>query len=336
MMPANAVVDRFLELGCADPILANGPAAHAERQHAAMRILNRHSDLARANLHTAVVCGDLEEVNRILKERPDAPAEPGGPLRRRDNPDRQKQWTPLLHLCYAAASCRRERECGCDCWRAARSRRQRERLLRRWIAPVSLHGVVRRRRRGRRRRAAASSSRGARVPVDGARRGAVLDLGTPLEIEDDTKQRPLHAAAEADALQVARLLVERGADTEAVETQWNNTSLDHAMYGNLTRMMEFLGKFTRDVFRLTHIGSIDRLREVLEADPSQAKRIDGTFTPLMWLPDDESRAVEAEQLLLSHGADPSVKSNEGKTAADYAYEIGLYAAADLLRAHRLT
>jgi ankyrin repeat protein len=51
----------------------------------------------------------------------------------------------------------------------------------------------------------------------------------------------------------------------------------------------------------------------------------------MWLPDDEARAVEVAELLIEHGADPSIKSKDGKTAAEYAEELGLYAAADRLR-----
>jgi ankyrin repeat protein len=160
----------------------------------------------------------------------------------------------------------------------------------------------------------------------------LLDLGMSIEIEDDSKQRPLHVAAGHDSLRVAALLIERGAELEPVETNWNNTPLDHAMYGNLTRMMEFLSRFTRDVFRLTFIGNIERLRELLSAEPDLAKGVSDSYTPLMWLPDDEARAREVVELLLSHGADPSVKSKEGKTAADFADERGLYEAAGLLRA----
>jgi len=98
--PQQELVNLFLELACADPILNNGPAAHARRARAALRILTRHPDIAHANIHTAVVCGDLEAVEHILRERPDAAAEQGGPQRRRHLPEREKLWTPLLHLCY--------------------------------------------------------------------------------------------------------------------------------------------------------------------------------------------------------------------------------------------
>lgn len=83
-------------------------------------------------------------------------------------------------------------------------------------------------------------------------------------------------------------------------------------------------------FRLAWIGNIKRLREVLAAEPDLAKVVHDGGTPLMWLPDDDARAMEIAELLLAYGADPSVKSKEGMTAADYANQRGLYEAAELL------
>ena len=94
------LVGEFLANACADPLLANGPAAHARRSNTALRMLKRFPEIARHSIHTAVVCGELEEVQRILSERPEAACEPGGPQRRRHLTEREKLWTPLLHLCY--------------------------------------------------------------------------------------------------------------------------------------------------------------------------------------------------------------------------------------------
>jgi ankyrin repeat protein len=62
----------------------------------------------------------------------------------------------------------------------------------------------------------------------------------------------------------------------------------------------------------------------LRADPSLAKVTarDGT-TPLWWLPDDETRAIQIVELLLAHGADPASPNPTGKTAADWARERGM-------------
>ncbi|MEK6321924.1 MAG: ankyrin repeat domain-containing protein [Acidobacteriota bacterium] len=58
--------------------------------------------------------------------------------------------------------------------------------------------------------------------------------------------------------------------------------------------------------------------------------VDGN-TPLMWLPEDEARATEIVELLLAHGADPTIRNKEGMTAADCAEKRGLYVVAELLR-----
>lgn len=496
------LVASFLENACADPVLANGPAAHVSRERTALRILKRYPDIARDSIHTAVVCGDLEEVERILAKRPEAATEPGGPQRRRHVREREKLWTPLLHLCYgrlplaaasdnAVAIARALLDHGANpndyfevgsppnrytalCGvagegeddapphpeRVALARLLLERgaepydiqllynthfhgdIL--WILELMFESSVKAGRQSDWDDPEWSMinmggyGHGARYLLDEAiaknditlaewllahgaspnaappphpkaskrtlheealrqgftkmadllvRYGAtasgpivregveafaeacfrldreeatatleqhpeylrspmpmfaaaardradvvafLLDLGMSIEIEDRSKQRPLHVAAAHDSLRVAALLIERGAELEPVETNWNNTPLDGAMYANLTRVIEFLSRFTRDVFRLTFIGNIERLRELLSAEPDLAKRVSDGNTPLMWLPDDEARAIEIVELLLAYGADPSIKSKEEMTAADYARKRGLYDVAELL------
>jgi ankyrin repeat protein len=51
----------------------------------------------------------------------------------------------------------------------------------------------------------------------------------------------------------------------------------------------------------------------------------------MWLPDDDATAIEVVELLLAHGADPTVTNEEGQTAADIAEQRALYGAAAILR-----
>ena len=162
----------------------------------------------------------------------------------------------------------------------------------------------------------------------------LLDLGVPIEVEDDHKQRPLHAAAGANAIAVAQLLIARGAEIDPEETQWGATPLGFAVYGNQREMIELLAPLTRSVWHLVRLGSTERLREVLAADPARANEgAGGGYTPLMGLPDDEDRALEAVDLLLAHGADPSVRTrHENRTAAEYARQRGLYKVAQRLEA----
>jgi ankyrin repeat protein len=496
------LVNLFLETACADPILANGPAAHARRSHTAHRILKHHPEIARENIHTAVVCGDIEEVERILSTQSTAATEPGGPQRRRHLKEREKLWTPLLHLCYGrlpsfasenavaiagllldhGADANDFFECGDHpnrytalCGVAgegeddAPPHPQREALARlllehganpydiqlfynthfhneilwilnliyeysvkagrksdwddpnwsmlsmggygcgaryflgnaishnnielvEWLlehganpnAPASSHPRTSKaslhedalrlghteiaellirygaqasppilgtgieeftetcfaldRERARKLVAEHPEYLLSTKPIFAAARKdradvveLLLDLGVAIEIEDENKQRPLHIAASHDSIEVAKLLIDRGADLEAVESNWNNTPLDFALYGNLPRMTGLLSDLSNDVFRLTWCGNLTRLRHVLTEKPERAKSVDDASTPLMWLPDDEALAVEAVELLMSYGADPSALNKEGKSAADYAERRALYAAAELLR-----
>ena len=58
----------------------------------------------------------------------------------------------------------------------------------------------------------------------------LLDLGVSPNVEDENHQRPLHMAAWSDAVDVGRLLLERGADVDPVEQNWGGTPLGSANY----------------------------------------------------------------------------------------------------------
>jgi ankyrin repeat protein len=161
----------------------------------------------------------------------------------------------------------------------------------------------------------------------------LLDLGVPIEVENEHRQRPLHAAAWSDAVHVGQLLIDRGAEIDPRESQWQNTPLDFAVYGQQQRMIELLNRHSRDIGNLVFVGSVDRVREVLRDDPALAKSVTKRGeTPLTWLPDDEAAAAEIVRLFLAHGADAGVRDRSGLTAADYASRRGLEEAAALLRA----
>lgn len=83
-------VATFLRSACWDHHV-HGKRDHRMHDHAAQRLLAHDPDIARHSLYTAVVCGDLDEVRRILDERPEAARLAGG----------ARNWTPLLYLCYA-------------------------------------------------------------------------------------------------------------------------------------------------------------------------------------------------------------------------------------------
>ena len=160
----------------------------------------------------------------------------------------------------------------------------------------------------------------------------LLDLGVSPDVADRSGTRPLHIAAAMGAENCARLLIERGADVDARESAYDGTALTWAAHFGQRRLIELLGQHARDAWHLTYTGRVQRLREVLAAEPSRARVIGATGqTPLMWLPDDADCALEIARLLLAHGADAAARNEEGMTAADIAERRGMTEVAELLR-----
>jgi uncharacterized protein len=161
----------------------------------------------------------------------------------------------------------------------------------------------------------------------------LLELGVSPEIEDRTKQRPLHVAVSHDATHVAAFLLELGVEVDHRETNWGSTPLAWAVYGLKWSMIDLLTPYTRDIWNLVAAGKVERLRELLAKDASLAKVAHPNgHTPLMGLPDEEAKAIEIVELFLARGADPAKRNDDGKTAADLASERGLDEAAELLAA----
>ena len=77
-------------------------------------------------------------------------------------------------------------------------------------------------------------------------------------------------AAGHHALRVAKLLIERGAEVDPRESQWDAAPIGVAAYGDDTDMVDVLSRFSTSVWTLSSRGYIDRLRDVLRADPSLA------------------------------------------------------------------
>jgi ankyrin repeat protein len=160
----------------------------------------------------------------------------------------------------------------------------------------------------------------------------LLELGTPLEVVDESGQRALHVAAYANAVDAVKLLLERGAEIDVRERNHMNTALGFAVYAGNEAAIELLAPHSRDVWELTPLGRVERLREVLTAEPRLARETWRT-TPLFWLPDDEDAAGETVKLFLDHGADAAFRSEkDGSTAAEIARRRGLTRAAELLEA----
>lgn len=161
----------------------------------------------------------------------------------------------------------------------------------------------------------------------------LLDLGvSPDSADPKTGARALHIAASAGAERSAALLIERGANVDARDAIYDSPPLGWASYFQHARMIELLGRYSRDVWQLTYTGQIERLRDVLREEPALARVVHGDGdTPLMWLPSDADGALEMASMLVEHGADPARRNARGMSAAEIATKRGLYDVAALLR-----
>ena len=165
----------------------------------------------------------------------------------------------------------------------------------------------------------------------------LLDLGLPPNLEQPrSRTRALHLAAYGGALATVRLLIDRGADIDPRDEVHGTTPIYWAFFGQRSRTVDLLTPNSRDVWTLTCAGKVDRLREILAAEPHLAAGRDETDTLLFYLPDDERAAAEIARLLVANGADPSVKRQDGTTAAQVARARGLDEAAEVLREQRAT
>jgi hypothetical protein len=109
-MPVDpAIVAQFLVNACPDHHVRDG-SSHVVVRQVAETILRRHPEIARASPQAAIVCGDVREVERILRERPAAATEPCGPKGSAaaqgthmvvdvTSPEKPL-WEPLHYLCF--------------------------------------------------------------------------------------------------------------------------------------------------------------------------------------------------------------------------------------------
>ena len=82
----NELVDEFLKHAC----LSYGNDDWPSKWRRAERLRAQHPELARANLFTAAVSGELAHVRSLLAATPALASQPGGP----------QQWPPLVFVCY--------------------------------------------------------------------------------------------------------------------------------------------------------------------------------------------------------------------------------------------
>jgi uncharacterized protein len=159
---------------------------------------------------------------------------------------------------------------------------------------------------------------------------ALLALGMSADVGDDKNFRALHYTTHCAAAEIAQLLIARGAEVDPFELRYGGTPLTHAVY-HRSDMVRLLAPHSRNFRGLCFAGALDRLRQLLAEEPDLANREDRPGEPALFcLPDEEEKAVEISELLLSFGADPTFRNPLGQTPAEVARRRGLDDAAALL------
>ena len=127
------------------------------------------------------------------------------------------------------------------------------------------------------------------------------------------------------------MLIDSGAEIDPRDDEHGTTPIYWALFGQRWHAVDLLTPYSRDVWALVPAGKLERLEQVVTAEPTLARASWEGGTPLFHLPDDEEVAVKIVRLFLANGADPGFKRQNGATAELIARARGLDAAADLLR-----
>ncbi|MBD0413796.1 ankyrin repeat domain-containing protein [Oryzicola mucosus] len=158
-----------------------------------------------------------------------------------------------------------------------------------------------------------------------------LALGLSPDVETRDGVRPLHEAAGVNALEIVRLLVEAGAEVDAVERRYGSTPLGWANHNGADAVLAYLAALSGDVCGLCQAARLEQLEVLLQADAGLANtRTRSGLPPLFTLPDDDGQAADVAELLLAAGADATARNPAGLTPADVARQRGLFDTATLL------
>jgi ankyrin repeat protein len=179
---------------------------------------------------------------------------------------------------------------------------------------------------------------------DEAQVAAALDRGAAIEVRDARRRTALLLAASQGHVGVARLLVARGADVNAVDDQQDTPFLVTGVTGS-TEMLDALLPGRPDTRLVNRYGGVavipaaerghaSYVKAVLEKTDIDVDHVnDLGWTALLeavLLGDGGERHQQVIRELLAHGADRTIPDRDGATALDHALAKGQDEVAALL------
>lgn len=172
----------------------------------------------------------------------------------------------------------------------------------------------------------------------------MLTLG--FDVNAMTSRTPLHEAALHGHIQMAKLLIDHGADTRLRDPYHYAPPIGWAEYNGQPDMVNFLKDRPLDIFAAAAYGMVDQLTTLLDANPSLMERTFGSFRPRGRADPDRdwltplgfavlNGRIEAIHFLIKQGADPAIRHASGRSLKHVARETGNEALLSILdAAHR--
>ncbi|TIX88922.1 ankyrin repeat domain-containing protein [Rhizobium sp. P44RR-XXIV] len=159
----------------------------------------------------------------------------------------------------------------------------------------------------------------------------MLELG--LDVNAMTSRTPLHEAALHGHIEMAKLLIEHGAETTIRDPHFYAPAIGWAEYNGESETVEFLKAYPLDIFAAAAFGQLEQLRDLLGRHSEQLDIRFGDFRPSGQPSVDRdwmtplgfaiaNRRTDAVRLLLEHGADRSIRDATGRSYRDLAQDMG--------------
>jgi ankyrin repeat protein len=142
----------------------------------------------------------------------------------------------------------------------------------------------------------------------------------------------LHNAAGWGGLEMVKLLIELGADSDLRDLAFHARAIGWALYNKQRDVVDYLLP-SASIFDAVRAGGVERVAALLRDDPSLANALDEAGNPLAFrLNPDDPRLEEMIRLLVASGTDLSAPDFEGRSLVERALSHRLTEFAALVRA----